>query len=59
MKVRVPAAAPVTPPETGASTYVIPAYLAFLLRSAAAIGDMVLQSIMSESFLAFLNRPNL
>jgi len=57
MKVKVPAAAPVTPPDTGASTKVILWDLPAVLRDIDTVGDMVLQSIINESLAAFLKRP--
>lgn len=58
IKVKVPADAPVTPPDTGASMYVKLCCFAFLFRSSAAIGEIVLQSIIRLSFFAFLKIPN-
>jgi hypothetical protein len=57
INVKVPAAEPVTPPDTGASTKVIPCYLPFLFNYTATIGDIVLQSIINEFLEAFLNMP--
>ena len=57
MKVKVAAAAPVTPPETGASMYAILCFLADWLRAMATVGDIVLLSIMSEPGAALIKRP--
>ena len=35
----------------------MPKSFAFLFSSEATIGDIVLESMMSESFFAFLNKP--
>lgn len=51
MKVRVPLAAPVTPPLTGASMNSIPCFLAFWYISLEAMGPMVEQSMIWKPFL--------
>jgi len=51
MNVSVPASAPPTPPDTGASTVSRPASLACLARVRDTVGSMVEQSISSEPFL--------
>ena len=57
IKVKVPAAAPVTPPETGASTKVISCCFPVAFKAIATDGEIVLQSMMSEPLAAFLNNP--
>lgn len=57
MNESVPAAAPVTPPETGASTNVCLCVAAFTLSASATVGDIVLQSMMSDSGGALRKRP--
>jgi len=53
INVKVPFAAPVTPPLTGASMYVNPSSSAFLLSSCATVGSRVVPSIIVVPFLAF------
>jgi len=50
MKVNVPAYAPVTPPETGASKNSIPSDLELLFNSLATIGEIVEESIIKDPF---------
>ena len=57
MNVSVPAVAPPTPPDTGASMYVIPCSLPFLFNCLAIIGEMVLESMITEPFFPFLKIP--
>lgn len=57
MNVNVPPAAPVTPPETGASTKLISCFLAFWFNYLATNGEIVLQSMIKEFFAALWNNP--
>ncbi len=59
IKVRVPAAAPVVPPETGASIIEWPAACAALATSRALWGSMVEQSIRCVALASWANSPSL
>ena len=58
MSEAVPAAAPVTPPDTGASIISNPNALASLLRFLDATGSMVEQSSRIVPFFACLKTPS-
>jgi hypothetical protein len=59
MNERVPAVAPPTPPETGASMNVTPFFVASFSMCFVTAGSIVLQSIKSddEPFRIEFNRP--
>jgi hypothetical protein len=57
MKVRVPAWAPIIPPDMGESTKFILKFLASALNCFEAVGAMVEQSIIVVPALAFLKIP--
>ena len=58
MKVRVPAAAALTPPETGASTKTAPIMALFSANSLLTAGSMVLLSISREPDLLAPRMPS-
>ena len=59
MKVRVPAAAPPVPPETGASSMGLPWAMARVATSRALSGSMVELSISNTPWPTWASRPSL